>query len=280
MSDSEGITYGLAARLRLAVADQAAQISDSAAEMVPTCGDGNTSPVELDASPADLVEMSYHLAVDGCELLTLSVAHARQLGVSWDAIGGMIGAASQAVQDRYAAAVKRLTDAIVLCWLLGDDPRFAILPEAATNPVEGATRLDRWVRDRLALELRCRNCDRRDGCCHERDHPSGEAPVSFNLPTLGIDEYYAFIATASEIVMERLAERGVKDSEVARLQLKLAGQKVALFERLLIEEALEHDDDGGGTGRLASLLDQARAEVAELEQRGDGVGLWPPGHLE
>lgn len=269
MSEAEGISYGLAARLRLAIADQAAHITDSAADLVPTCRDDGVSA-------SVFVETAFHLAADGCELLALTIAYARQMRTSWDELGSTLGIDWQTAHERYASAVQQITDAIVLCWLLGDDPRFATLPEAATNPGEGAGRLDRWVRQRLTpAELKSRSCLQPGGCGLRPGDRSCTAPVSFNLPPLDIEEHYRFIAAGTQLVRDRLTEYGFPEARIRELTLKLARQRVALFERLLIEEAVEHDADGGEADggeadRLSALLKQARAEVTKLELEASG----------
>jgi len=214
--------------------------------------------------------MAYHLAADGCELLGLSVAYARQRGVPWDVLGGALGAACQTAREQYAGPVKQITEAIVMCWLLGDDARWANLPEAATNPADGVARLDRWARERLTVaELRSRCCPRSDRCCLRCDDPSGVAPVSCNLPGMDVREHCALVAAGTQVLRERLGGGGTGDPRGRQLELKLARQQAALLERLLLEEAAERGSGGDETGRLAAL-EQARAEMAETGLRAGG----------
>jgi hypothetical protein len=263
VSKGERITYGLTARLRLAIADQAAQITDSAADLVPTCADGYGSAV-------DLVEMAYHLAADCAELLDLSIAYARQTGVSWDALGDVLGVGARATQEQYGAAVKQIIRIVLTCWLLGDDSCYGSVPEAATNPDEGAGRLDRWVQDHLTpAGPRSRYCLRKDPCCLCSEDPASAAPVSYNLPALDIGEHQAFIAAGTQIIREQLS-RGTDDDQVLRLKLRLAQQKVALLERLFIEATIGNETGAEEADRLAGQLEKARGELEELEQRTGG----------
>lgn len=124
------------------MAEQAAELADTARGIVPTGADSY-------AQGGEFVEHAARAMHDARELLILAVglrAAARGL------VGGYRERARhlpQSAHERYAEDEKRLGDAMVECWLLGDDPRHTGLPEGAADPAGMAGILDRWVTRQL-----------------------------------------------------------------------------------------------------------------------------------
>jgi hypothetical protein len=253
MSGRDQISYGRAARLRVCLAGQAADIADSARGIVPTYADGF-------ANGGEFVDMANRLAAEAKDLLTIAVAYERSRGLSWEAIGETLGISRQAAHERYAAAAQQLTDDLVRVWLLGDDPRFIGLPSGAVDPAGTADLLDRWVGWQLQST---------DPLAHRpEDDPERTHPVTHNLPPMDTLEHSTMVMAASALVRERFGavpeDPAAYDAETRRLELGLTRRKVELYERMSAEEAGKRGTD---PGQLADLLAGARARLAELESQ-------------
>lgn len=252
MSSPDEVTYGAAARLRVAMAALASVVSETAGDMVATYRDGRMRPGELAAYAESVVR-------DGRELLGFAVAFERRRGSSWEAIAGWLGLDSgHAAEDAYGGAVRRLDDMLTEWWLLGDDPDFAGAPEGAADTAGAAARLDRWVTDRTA-----------DHGALGDEGPGDHArlfPVSGSLEPLDTAERAAFTAAAEELIARRREQCGPDECSVRELELGLARRQVELYEHLLADE-LEGEGTGDSPADLGERLGEARARLAELEAR-------------
>src|ERR1022692_273767 len=218
MSDTDQITYGRRERLRLALADQAADIADSARGMVTTYADGYVNAGEF-------VEMACRIAADARELLSLAVVYERRRGTSWEVVGETLGISRQAAHERYASIEKQVDTDVTECWLLGDDPRFPGLPEAASDPGAGAVRLDRWVSDRMVSTDPLAHKDPAD--------PARTHPVSGQLAPLSTLEHSSLVTAAAVLLSERRRRYGLGGTRTRELELGFARRKVQLYERVI-----------------------------------------------
>jgi hypothetical protein len=251
MSDTDQITYGRRERLRLALADQAADIADSARGMVTTYADGYVNAGEF-------VEMACRIAADARELLSLAVVYERRRGTSWEVVGETLGISRQAAHERYASIEKQVDTDVTECWLLGDDPRFPGLPEAASDPGAGAVRLDRWVSDRMVSTDPLAHKDPAD--------PARTHPVSGQLAPLSTLEHSSLVTAAAVLLSERRRRYGLGGTRTRELELGFARRKVQLYERMIADETGEPGRSGTPVDDLRALLTGARARLAELTQ--------------
>ena len=250
MRDENRISYGRAARLRVVLAELAADISDYSSGIVSTYADG-------DARGGEYAEMANRVAGNARELLTLAVAYERQRGTSWEVIGETLGTTRQSAHERYAAAVKQLDEALTESWLLGDDPRFPGLPAGASDPADTAGLLDRWVISHLAET---------DALAHKpADDPDRVHPVSGHLKPLDTLEHSSLAMSGAELISERFKRDGLDDPKARLLEHGLARRKVELYERMIADQA-GGINRGTDTDTLRDLLAGARARLADLEQ--------------
>ena len=251
MPETEKITYGRAARLRVALAELAAEIADSARGMVPTYADRS-------AYRGDFVEAASQLAAEARELLTLAVAYERRRGTSWEAIGAPLDISKQAAHERFAAAVGGLDDALTAAWLLGDDPRHPGLPEGAADPGTVAGRLDRWA---------ARNVQQTDVLA-QQDADTRARPVSAGLEPIDILEQSTLASHGAHLISETRSgtvpgDPGRWDAETRALEIGLARRKIELYERMRADGVRLRGLNGGI--EVEDLLAGARARLAELE---------------
>lgn len=250
MTTSDQISYGRAARLRAAVAELAAAISDSAAGMVTTYADGY-------ANRGEFAEQAHRLAADVRELERLTVACERAAGASWEVLAEALGLNSrQAAHDRYGAAVKELEDAITECWLRGDDPRTIGLPAGACSTAETARLLDRWVLERMEATHPLAH--------RPADDPDRAHPASAGLKPMDTLDHSSMVIAGVTLISQRLKRDGADDPDVRELERGLVRRKIELYERMLAD-----DTAGKRTGppvsELRELLAGVRARLAELE---------------
>jgi hypothetical protein len=208
MSDKDQITYGRAARLRIALAHQAAKIVGEARGMVPTCTDN-------DAHGGELVAAAARIADDARELLALAVTYERRRGTSWEVIGETLGISRRSAYERFAAVEKRMDAELTERWLACDDPWFTGLPEGAAGPAGTASRLDRWAG---------RHMQPADALAHKAaDDPERARPVSHNLPPMDTLEHSEMVVAAADLIRERRDTFGPDDERIAQLELGSAG---------------------------------------------------------
>ena len=255
------ISYGRRARLRAALSAQASEIADSARGLVSTYSDGY-------AQGGEFIDAAARIAADARQLLELAVAYERRRGTSWELIGGGLSISRQAAHDRFGDAVKRLDQAMIRCWLLGDDPRAAGLPYGAADTAEAAALLDDWVTRHLqATDPLARKPE---------DDPERLHPVSRNLPPMDIMENSALVQAAAAILSERV---GIFPSdllqddysrETRELELGLTRRKVEFYERVLADDQAGRPTGyGASLDQVRDLLVAARARLAELEAAGE-----------
>jgi hypothetical protein len=237
MTESDRIAYGRAGRLRVALSTLAAEIADDARGMVPTTNDSNIY------GRGDWIEAASQLAAQARELVTLAALAEHRRGVSWEAIGEVLGISKQAAQQRFAPAEKETGEALIEHWLTGGDRWNPNVPEGADRPAEAAGKLDRWSGQ-------------------HGGPPAREHPVSGNLEPMTTIEHMTMVTAAASLVMDR-RRAGGEAGRIRELELGLARRKVELYERL----SLEGPGPLGGTRaeEIADLLTGARARLADLE---------------
>jgi len=245
---TEKITYGRAARLRVALAELAAEIADSARGMVPTYADRS-------AYGGDYVEAAHQLAAQARELLTLAVAYERRRGTSWERIGEPMGISKQSAHERFAPAAGGLDDALTAAWLLGDDPRHPGLPEGAADPATVAGRLDRWA---------TRNIQQTDVLA-QQDAATRARPVSAGLEPIDILEQSAMATHGAHLINETRepAAPAAWDADTRALEIGLARRKIELYEQMRADGVPLHGLNDGI--EIDDLLAGARARLADLE---------------
>jgi len=253
MSSPDEVTYGRGARLRVAMAALAAEISGTAREMVATYRDGGTRPGERAGEAASLV-------ADARQLLSFAIAYERHRGTSWEEVAGWLSPiglnSPPAALAEYGDTVKRLDDMLTECWLLGDDPKFPGAPEGTADTARAAGRLDGWVAGRLT--------DHEQLAHKAPDDPDRLFPVSGRLEPLDTAEHSSSLTAAAGLIAERRRQYGPDDPSARYLELGLARRGVELYEHMLADELA-----GKGTGtpadQLRALLVGAQARLAELE---------------
>lgn len=242
--DGPAPSYSGATRLRVAISEQAAELSDSTRAMVATYADAYRSP-------GDTVEEAARILADARELLALAVAYERRRGTSWETVGETLGVSRQAAHERYAGIERQLDDEMVLCWLAGDDPRYVGLPAGAAAPADRAASLDRWVIDRLQPGDPLYGKD--------PDDPERARPVSAGLQKMDTLEHSAMSIAAGVLLAKRRAAGlpippGAEPGHDRR--------KVELYERMLAEHP---DPTGADAEQLRDVLAGVRARIAERE---------------
>lgn len=142
-----------ATRARMVVADEAAELADRAAGLVPI------APSELLADgrvayPGERLQAAAGLVFAAEQLLAQTVVVERLGGVSWERIGAALQTSKQAAHERFSAAERRFRAELAR----PENPdysgeigqfRYRLHP-AAHDPETAAARLDGWVRDHLA----------------------------------------------------------------------------------------------------------------------------------
>ena len=253
MTGTGKITYGRAVRLRVALAELAAKIADTARGMVPAYADRS-------AHGGDFVEGAHQLAAQARELLTLAVAYERCRGTSWEAIGAPMSVSKQSAHERFSVAASGLDDALTAAWLLGDNPRhpadYGCLPEGATDPATVAGRLDWWV---------IRHMQQTD-VLTQQDAGTRARPVSAGLEPIGTLEQSAMVTHGANLISDRLLgtmpdDPARRDPETRALEIGLARRKIELYEQM--QDTVVHGP--ARADEIADLLAGARARLADLE---------------
>lgn len=125
---------------RLALSSAAADLSESAAGLVPTVSDGYAKPYEF-------VEHAARLVAAAQEVLARAVVYARDAGGSWadiaEAISGSPASANEA-QEQFADAIRYWEDALNRPLERSGRYLASRLPDGATDPDRCAEYLDRW----------------------------------------------------------------------------------------------------------------------------------------
>jgi hypothetical protein len=238
-------TYTPSARLRLALSDEAAGLSDSAAVLVTTAPDGY-------ATPGDLVAAAHAIAGRARHLLLLAVIAERARGIPWQLIGQHVGATKQAAHGRWANTERQINDRIVIAWLLGDDPDYPGLPHAASAPVDAAHRLDAWSAGHPAITRELSHLPPGDPALHY--------PVSVYLAEAALSDQLAMVNTAGRILSHPTA---ATTGDAARLQLGLARRKCALYQAMLSQPA--NSQTHPSRAELRELIAKEQAWLTELE---------------
>lgn len=253
MSSPDEVTYGHTARLRVAMAALAAEISETARDIVATYRDGDVRPGLRAGEAAGLV-------ADARELLSFAIAYERHRGTSWEVVAGWLGPVGlnspESALAGYEDTVKRLNDMLTECWLLGDDPKFAGAPEGAADTARAAGRLDGWVADHLT--------DHEQLAHKAPDDPDRLFPVSGSLKPLDTAEHSSSLTAAAGLIAECRRQHGPDDLSARYLELGLARRTVELYEHMLAD-ALAGKPADIAAGELGELLSDARARLAELE---------------
>ena len=247
MGSEEQLEYGPAARLRVSLAALLADISDFTRDAVPAYPD-------RDAVPGALAQMAAQVAADASELVTLAVACEHSRGSSWETIAAALGLGNgQAARDLYLSSVTKLDQAIVECWILGDDPPIAGIPNGASGTAAAARHLDAWVTRQQAdvgSSTQATACD-----------PDHLFPVSGHLTPLSQREHADLLAVVGALLSERHLQSGPDDPHVRRLELGNARRAVELYERMIAEGP---SDAAPSLATLQDLLAGARARLADL----------------
>ncbi len=215
MSSPDQVSYGRAARLRVAMGALAVELSETASSLVGTYND--------DPRLGALAGHAASVVRDARELLRFAVAYERQRGTSWEALAGWPDL--DGAEGAYGGAVRQLDHMLTECWLLGDDTRFPGAPDGVADTAETAGRLDRWVSDRM---------NHGSLAPDDADHLF---PVSGHLDPLDTAEHSSFLAAAEVLIAERGRRYGPDDPSVRRMELGLARRRVELYERMFADGA-------------------------------------------
>ena len=164
------ITYSRLALARLALSSVVADLSESAAGLVPTVSDGY-------AQPCEFVEHAARLVAAAHEVLRRAVVYARDAGGSWadlaEAIDGSAASANE-VQERFAGAIRSWEDALNQPLERSGRYLASRLPDGAADPDRCADYLDQWC---------VRNLEPSDGARYNARHSGIEdRMVSAKLP--------------------------------------------------------------------------------------------------
>jgi hypothetical protein len=244
--------YGKQARLRLAMSDGAARLSERTGRMVATSGDADSTPGMLVDQVAQMLDCAR-------QLLELAVCFERSQGTTWDDLGSALGISRQAIHERYASRAKELDELMTLSWVVGRDHVIDGLPEAASDPAAAANRLDKWV-----AEHRC------------ADEQDTAASVAAGLRPMSMSDIRDMLHTASRIVNEysnhvpRLGLGGTTDlaSYYHLLQLAYTHREVQWYRRILASEYDAPGTTGSSPAEIRTLLETARQRLVNLENDG------------
>ena len=239
--------YSRAARLRFAMADKAASISDTTRGMVQTTYD--------EASHAgEWVEQALRVAREAEHLLTLAIAYEYRQGTSWTEIGERLGISKQAAHERYADRVRQHDEAMTVAWILGD-PAHA---EGSIDPAD-LEHLDRWARARAIHE----------------DDGHADQMVSAGLPVMDTSAQVGMVVAAGALMAGDRADRTanrprLEATPLAELELGYARRKVEVYASMAAQEAERPGSTGTSPDQLDDLLAGARARLAEIETSESG----------
>lgn len=251
----ESVSYSRRARLRLALSDTYAEISDHCRGLVPTYSDGYAHGGELLDSADEVLSAARRL-------VELAVAYERSSGTSWQTIGEVLDVSRQAAHERYAGYVEELNKNLAVSWAL-DDPRYPDVPDGAGDPAETAERLDRWVAARLQPT---------DSLAHENEQRRAHA-VSIGLPEHSLPDMTNLFLTVANVLASGV---GPKDERATdELRVAFARRKVELMEALVAEETAEPGRTGTDMESLRDQLAGARARLAELVGADETSEMYP-----
>jgi hypothetical protein len=253
---TDGLTYGRLARLRLAIAEIAADISEFTRDLVPTHTDRQTPS-------GHWIKQARQLLADAELLMSLAVAYERRRGTSWSEIGELFGVSSEVVQDHFGPYERQLDDDISLSWVRGDDLGYSGLPLAAAVPAARASDLDTWVTDRLQPS---------DPLAYiSPTHPDRTHPVSNGLPPIDRLEQGFLTATARSILSRWRADNEYIDPG---LEKNLMHRQIDLYQAMLVDETRQPGSAGIDAHQLQRLLTDLTAQLRWAVPPGveDGSG--------
>ncbi|WP_067828348.1 hypothetical protein [Actinomadura kijaniata] len=246
-------------RLRIAVSVAAAEVSDLAAQLVPTYAD------EWESRPA-ASEYARRVREAAEHLVALAVASDRRRGASWTQVGEALGISRQAAHERYDPLVRELDEAAVIWWLTGRTlTAHGQVPDGYADPVEAAERLTRWVGQHPATAPALPRTDPGD--------PVAGQPVEAHTSTPTAHDYVALLTVAGALLARLRFDLPPDDPQLAALEVGYARRKTQVYQRMLAEEQDRPGSTGNTTETLADLLAGARARLAEVQAAvGDEVG--------
>lgn len=235
----DDLSYSMEARVRVALSASAAQVSTTAASLVPTHD-------ESGCPRGELAELAGRLVDTAGEALTYAVACERRRGTSWERIAEVLCEDVAAVRSRFEQPVARLDRDLVEAWL--DPGRAGHLPEGAGDPAGTAARLDEWLTEDVRLD---------DAFRHHPDAEIREHPVGSGLAVMSPIEHYELLASASQMIDEAGHDR--------EAMISLHRRRIALLEWLLAEELLDPElGEDVDEDTLRTLLKVARRRLARL----------------
>lgn len=240
MSD-ERTELSRAARARLAISSQAAELSDEYRALVRH---NATDDYDDGASAGEDVEYAARLVADARDVLLNTVIHARMRHVSWEEIGEKLGGISkQAAHERYGGHENDFRRRALLAWLVPEDA-YDYIGELA-DPMGVTAQLGRW----------------------QARHHGDDAPEQSDIPPgyarMSTVEAVGLIIEAANLLIGTGVHRDARldEDERRRVEVGLARRKVQVYEQLVSEEP--------DNTKAADILAGARARLAELE--GDEV---------
>lgn len=136
------ITHPRLALARLALSSVAADVSESAAGIVPTVSDNFARPYEFVEDAARVVSAAQ-------EVLVRAVVYARDAGGSWNDIAEALGTSVDEVQLLFDEAIERWEDALNRPLERSGRYLTSRLPDGAAEPDLTADYLDRWCAQQL-----------------------------------------------------------------------------------------------------------------------------------
>jgi hypothetical protein len=233
MAPADSAEYSRATRVRIALADAAADVSDVSRELVDPRRD-------QDRERGGLVQAVAVLVARAEQLQLLAVAAERRQGATWEVIAEFLGTSRQAAHAKYAAGVAALNLAIVRYWLEtsnGGCPARPPIPGGCYDPAETARRLDKWIDPKLY------------------------EPVSHSLRSMTADEHSDMIRAAAGLIDDMRAQEA-DVVEIRDLEMGLAERKIELYERMLARQAFAR----GREDEIRTMLAGALARRAELRR--------------
>lgn len=132
------VTHPRTALARLALSAAAAELADTAANMVPTVHDGW-------ARPGDHVEQAAQLVTAAREALDRAVVFERETGTSWSTIGEALDITRQSAHERFGPILADWDSGIAEPWTQDGPIRNPQLPDGAHDPDQSIARLDQWA---------------------------------------------------------------------------------------------------------------------------------------
>jgi hypothetical protein len=234
-----GLSYSMEAGLRVALSASAAQVSTTAASLVPTHD-------EYGCPPGELAELTAHLVGTAEQALTLAIACERQRGATWERIAEVLDDDVDTVRRRHEEPVARLQRSLIEAWL--DPGKSADLPEGADDPGQTAARLDDWLTGGTRLD---------DAFRHHPDSEIRAHPVSAGLAVMSAAEHRELLASAARLIAD--------DEWGRQAKIGLHRRRIALLEWLLAEEL--HDPNAAedlDQEALRTLLQAARRQLSRL----------------